>query len=195
MYSPVEILHDIQAEAQNCHACSLRSTCQQVVFGEGNPEADLMLVGEGPGGDEDRIGKPFVGAAGQLLDKILKAAEFEREEVYIANIVKCRPPKNRTPKLDEMQCCLPWLEAQIAAVQPKIIVCLGSVAAKALIDVEVKITRIRGKWSNLHGMLLMPTFHPSALLRDEQKKRPVWEDFKKVRAAYLSIGLHNERRG
>jgi len=180
----VEQLKDLTV---GCARCELRAGCSGVVFGEGNPNARLMLIGEGPGADEDRLGRPFVGKAGQLLDKILEAIGLERfTHVYIANVVKCRPPGNRAPRPEEAEQCRPWLYRQIELVSPGIIVLLGSTALKNLIDPEARITKMRGQWLvSKSGIKIMPTYHPAALLRDTSKKRPVWEDFQKVRDAYL----------
>ncbi|MDW7740484.1 MAG: uracil-DNA glycosylase [Bacillota bacterium] len=158
----------------------LRSTCTQVVFGDGNPQTKLMLIGEGPGADEDRIGIPFVGRAGQLLDRILAAADIKREEVYIANIVKCRPPSNRLPLQSEVEACLPYLKEQIELINPEIIVCLGALATKTLIGQNLSITRCRGTWHEWDSRRIIATFHPAALLRDPGKKKYVWEDIKEV---------------
>ncbi|MCL6634853.1 MAG: uracil-DNA glycosylase [Peptococcaceae bacterium] len=175
--------------ALGCTRCGLRAGCSGVVFGEGNPGARLMLIGEGPGADEDRLGRPFVGKAGQLLDRILAACGLERfTHTYIANVVKCRPPGNRVPHPEEAGRCLPWLYRQIELVSPRIIVLLGSTALQNLIDPEAKITRMRGQWLvSRSGIKIMPTYHPAALLRDTSKKRPVWEDFQKVRDEYHRI--------
>lgn len=183
----VEQLNDLTV---GCARCELRAGCSGVVFGEGNPNARLMLIGEGPGADEDRLGRPFVGKAGQLLDKILEAIGLERfTHVYIANVVKCRPPGNRVPRPEEAEQCLPWLYRQIELVSPGIIVLLGSTALKNLIDPEARITKMRGQWLvSKSGIKIMPTYHPAALLRDTSKKRPVWEDFQKVRDEYLRQG-------
>lgn len=180
-------LVELEKHCLECTLCNLRQSCRQVVFGEGDPCADLMLVGEGPGAQEDKEGRPFVGAAGKLLNKILHAIGLQRNQVYIANIVKCRPPGNRVPNREEVQSCLPYVEAQIAIIKPKIIVCLGSTALKALVNQDASITSWRGSWVEQGQIKIMPTFHPAALLRDESKKRPVWEDFKKVRAAYEAL--------
>ena len=149
--------------------------------GEGNPHARLMFIGEGPGRDEDLTGRPFVGRAGQLLDKMIAAIGLSREEVYIANVVKCRPPQNRAPEMDEVAACMPYLRAQVGLIRPQVIVLLGSSALGAILGAEHRITRERGAWIERKGVFFMPTFHPAALLRDESKKRPVWEDLKKVR--------------
>lgn len=182
-------LDQLKEMAAGCARCGLRAGCSTVVFGEGNPAARLMLIGEGPGADEDRLGRPFVGKAGQLLDKILEAIELERfAHSYIANVVKCRPPGNRAPRPDEARMCLPWLYRQIELVSPGIIVLLGSVALKNLIEPDARITEMRGRWLiSKSGIMIMPTYHPAALLRDESKKRPVWEDFQKIRDEYLKI--------
>ncbi len=170
-----------------CSLCPLRRGCRQVVFGEGSPDSCLMLVGEGPGSEEDRLGRPFVGAAGQLLSRILEAVRINREEVYITNIVKCRPPLNRAPNPSEIASCLPYLRKQIEILDPPVIVCMGAVAARILIGGSLSITRLRGQWQEKEGRRLMPTFHPAALLRDPGKKRPVWEDFKQVAEYYRQL--------
>lgn len=181
-----EKLHN---EVMACQACALRAGCKQVVFGDGKPEARIMLVGEGPGQQEDEMGLPFVGKAGQLLDKILNAAGFSRPEVYITNVVKCRPPGNRLPNPQEILACRGYLEAQIQFIRPAILVCLGALATQTIIDPRAKITQVRGRWFTREETLIMPTFHPAALLRNEQLKRPVWEDFKQIREAARQKGL------
>lgn len=171
-----------------CRACALRAGCAGVVFGEGNPAARLMLIGEGPGADEDRLGRPFVGRAGQLLDRILAAAGFGRfTHCYIANVVKCRPPGNRVPEPAERAACWPNLRAQIRLLQPRIVVLLGATAVQAVIDPGATVGRLRGTWIEKEGVWFMPTYHPAALLRDETKKRPVWEDMKKVVLKYREL--------
>lgn len=195
IYRPDHNLSEINSFAElkdltlQCARCALRDGCSRVVFGEGNPNARLMLIGEGPGADEDRLGRPFVGKAGQLLDKILEAVGLERfAHTYIANVVKCRPPGNRTPRPEEAQACLPWLYRQIELVSPGIIVLLGNSALRSLVDPDASITPMRGQWLvSKSGIKIMPTFHPSALLRDSGKKRPVWEDFQKVRDEFLKL--------
>lgn len=180
-------IEQLEEICKSCNNCQLRSGCQQVVFGEGDPQAELMLVGEGPGAEEDRQGRPFVGAAGQLLDRILEAAGLSRGEVYISNIVKCRPPGNRTPFQSEVDSCLPHLQKQISIIDPKIIICLGSLSTRVLVDPKARITKVRGQLFEREGRWLLPTFHPAALLRDVKKKRPVWEDFQVVQALYRKI--------
>ncbi|TLN00189.1 uracil-DNA glycosylase [bacterium] len=174
-------IDELAAMARDCRRCGLRESCRGVVFGKGRPDALLMFIGEGPGAEEDRQGLPFVGAAGQLLDRIIIAGGWQPADVYIANIVKCRPPGNRAPLRPEADACKPWLLKQIELVNPPIIVLLGSVALQNMIDPEARITRFRGRWLEKDGIRIMPTYHPAALLRDEHKKRPVWEDIKKVR--------------
>ena len=175
-------------EVGTCTRCELHEKRTRAVFGTGNPFAELMLIGEGPGEDEDRQGLPFVGKSGQLLDKILAAAGFSRQEnVYIANIVKCRPPGNREPKPEERAACLPWLMQQIRLINPRMIILLGATALKGLIDPEAKITHVRGKWIEWNGILVMPTYHPSALLRNPELKKDVWEDMKEVVRKYREV--------
>ncbi|MGE5575705.1 MAG: uracil-DNA glycosylase [Syntrophothermus sp.] len=178
-----------------CQKCQLRAGCRQVVFGEGNPRAALMFVGEGPGEQEDLQGRPFVGAAGQLLDKIIAAIGMSRQDVYIANIVKCRPPYNRVPTDDEAEACLPHLAAQVHLIRPKVIVALGATATRALLGKELRITKARGNWMEKDGIMYMPTYHPAALLRDPGKKRDVWEDMKMVRNYLVSEGLFPNSTG
>lgn len=171
----------IENECFSCQKCKLWKTRTKVVIGDGNREADVMFIGEGPGADEDREGIPFVGKAGQLLNMAFDGLGFQREEVYIANIVKCRPPGNRNPEEEEARACLDYLRSQVLLVKPKIIVLLGSVALKNILGREYGITSSRGKWIEKRGILYMPTFHPAALLRDESKKIDFWKDLKEVR--------------
>ncbi len=180
-------LEALAEEAKGCRACGLRAGCRGVVFGEGDPRATIMLVGEGPGATEDELGRPFVGRAGELLDRILAAAGFRRQDVYITNVVMCRPPGNRVPTDAEVAACLPFLRAKLRLIRPRIVVCLGSTAARALIHPQARITQVRGRWHRGDGFLIMPTYHPAALLRDASKKRPVWEDFKRIREAYRRL--------
>ncbi|HOB28683.1 MAG: uracil-DNA glycosylase [Dethiobacteria bacterium] len=177
----------LEEACRTCNLCTLRSGCRQVVFGDGSPRARLMLVGEGPGADEDRLGKPFIGAAGKLLDRILEAAGLNRDELYITNVVKCRPPRNRLPDTDEVARCLPHLKEQIRLIDPPLIVCLGALATRTMIGSKDTLTRLRGRWYEIEGRRYMPTFHPAALLRDSSKKRPVWEDFKEIAFCYQQI--------
>ena len=184
----MDALEQLKSEVIGCKLCALSQKRTHVVFGEGFSQAKLMCIGEGPGYYEDQMGRPFVGKSGELLDKILGVCGFSRNEnVYIANIVKCRPPENRDPLPEERSTCLPYLLKQIAIIQPKIIVLLGATALKGLIDPNAKITQVRGTWLDWNGYQVMPTFHPSALLRNEQLKRPAWEDFKKVVSKYREI--------
>ncbi|MHB8758392.1 MAG: uracil-DNA glycosylase [Bacillota bacterium] len=183
-HDSVTSLEELARLAVDCRACGLRAGCHSVVFGEGNPKASAMFIGEGPGSVEDELGRPFVGPAGKLLDRILSSVGFTREEVYIANVVKCRPPGNRVPQPEEREACQPWLEAQIRLIDPLFLVLLGASAAQALLDPKARITQIRGHWLERYGRRVLPTYHPAALLRDETKKRPVWEDFKLLRAEH-----------
>jgi len=174
-------LEGLAATVAACTRCRLAEGRKNVVFGSGNPNADLMLVGEGPGAEEDRQGLPFVGPAGELLTKIIQAIEMRREDVYIANVVKCRPPGNRDPQPDEVQACRGYLEKQVACVQPKVLVALGRVAAQALLGNESPIGQLRGRWYQAFGVPTMVTYHPAALLRNQALKRPTWEDLQQVR--------------
>ena len=181
----------LEGACLNCRKCRLWETRTNVVIGVGNRNADIMFVGEGPGQQEDLQGEPFVGPAGKLLDKMLASIGLDREKVYIANIVKCRPPGNRDPHDDEQEACMNYLRYQLMLVKPKIIVCLGRIAATAIIDEDFKITRQHGQWTERKGYWFIATYHPSALLRDESKKRPAWEDLKLIRAKLDEIGNDN----
>ena len=174
-------LEAIREDIGDCRRCRLHEHRKTIVFGEGNPQAKLVFVGEGPGAEEDLSGRPFVGRAGQLLDKIIVAIGLKREDVYIANIVKCRPPGNRTPERDEVDTCEPFLLRQLAFIRPEVIVALGSPAFQCLLRTREPITRARGQWREWNGIKVMPTFHPAFLLRSPDKKREVWEDMKMVR--------------
>jgi uracil-DNA glycosylase family 4 len=174
-------LEDIRADIGDCTRCKLHAGRTKIVFGEGNPQARLMFVGEGPGADEDVTGRPFVGRAGQLLDKIIAAIGYKRQEVYIGNVVKCRPPGNRTPERDEVDTCEQFLFRQIALIKPKVIVALGSPAFQCLFRTKESISRARGQLREWNGIQIMPTFHPAYLLRSPDKKREAWEDMKIVR--------------
>ena len=186
--SEILTLGDVQKELGDCKRCKLHRTRRTIVFGEGNEKATLMLIGEGPGYDEDVQGRPFVGKAGQLLTKILQSINLPREEVYIANIIKCRPPQNRNPEPEEIQSCYPFLQKQIQAIRPKIICALGTFSAQTLLKTGTKITALRGKLYDLEGIKVIPTYHPAFLLRNPERKREVWEDMKKM-AGWL--GLNN----
>jgi len=176
-------LDTIRADIGDCTRCKLHTLGRQrIVFGSGNPRAELMFVGEAPGADEDEQGLPFVGKAGQLLTKIIEAIEMKREDVYIANVIKCRPPANRNPELDEVATCEPFLFRQIDLIKPRVIVALGTHAAHTLLKTDVPISRIRGKQHEYRGAILIPTFHPAYLLRSPDRKREVWEDMKLVKS-------------
>jgi DNA polymerase len=180
---PAEALRVVREELGECRRCRLCEKRTQIVFGVGSPRARLMFVGEGPGEEEDKQGVPFVGRAGQLLtDIITKGMGLKREEVYIANVVKCRPPGNRTPLEDEMETCYPFLRAQIRSIHPEVLVTLGAPAAHTLMMVDTPISKIRGTWTSYESIPLMPTFHPSYLLRNPSAKKFVWEDVRKVLA-------------
>jgi DNA polymerase len=186
--SAAEVLAAVKTDiGPDCSRCKLHGLGrQQVVFGVGNPDADLMFVGEAPGADEDIQGIPFVGRAGQLLTKMIEAINLRREDVYIANVIKCRPPGNRNPEPDEIAQCEPFLLRQIAAINPKVIVALGAFAAKTLLRSEESISRLRGRIYDFQGAKLIPTFHPSFLLRSPDRKRDAWEDLKRARALLTS---------
>ena len=190
--TPAEALAAIRSEIRpDCDRCKLHTLGrQQVVFGTGNPDADLMFVGEAPGADEDLQGIPFVGRAGQLLTKMIEAINLRREDVYIANVIKCRPPGNRNPEPDEVASCQPFLFRQIDVVQPKVMVALGTFAAQTLLNTKDPISRLRGRAWPCRDRLLVPTFHPAFLLRSPDRKRDTWDDMKLV----LSI-LRGEREG
>ena len=180
---PAADLASIRADLGDCSRCKLHTLGRkQIVFGEGNPDADLMFIGEAPGADEDAQGVPFIGRAGQLLTKIIEAIGLTREQVYIANVIKCRPPGNRNPEPDEIAECEPFLLRQIESVRPKVIVALGTFAAHTLLRTDAPISRLRGTFHEYHGAKLLPTFHPAYLLRSPERKRDVWDDMKKVRA-------------
>lgn len=173
-------LEDIREELGDCQRCKLSKGRTQIVFGVGNPKAELVFVGEGPGAEEDAQGLPFVGAAGQLLTKMIEAMGLRRQDVYICNVVKCRPPGNRDPEPDEIQACEPFLKAQLAAIQPRAIVALGRFAVQTLLRDKTPVTRVRGTWREFNGIRLMPTFHPAYLLRYPSEKRRAWSDLQQV---------------
>lgn len=176
----------------SCERCGLCTGCIQKVPGQGDVHAPLMLIGEGPGEQEDRQGLAFVGPAGQLLTKMLAAISLPRERVYICNVVKCRPPRNRQPSPEEMQACLEYLRAQTALVRPRVILLLGATAVAAVLGSEYRITRCRGQWFERKGVWILATYHPSALLRDPSKKREAWEDLKMVRQKLHEMSLYSD---
>jgi DNA polymerase len=184
---------ELEKECSACMKCGLGKTRTNIVIERGSRTAPLMFIGEGPGEQEDKQGRPFVGAAGQLLDLLLSALMFEEEEYYICNIVKCRPPLNRVPTDDEAESCLPWLRNQVALVRPQIIVCLGATAMKYVIDKDARISRIRGQWIERKGYWFMPTFHPAALLRDSSKKELMFEDIRKVKQKLIELGRNHDK--
>ena len=175
-----ENLEELEISIKDCKKCKLCNARQNIVFGIGNPNAEIMFIGEGPGGDEDKQGEPFVGKAGQLMNKAFDVVGIKREEVYIANVVKCRPPNNRDPEEDEIQACMDYLRNQVMIIKPKIIVLLGRIALQNILGKEYKITACRGKWIEKKGIIYMPTWHPAALLRDETKKIDFLRDLKQV---------------
>ena len=175
-----ESLEDLKRFIGDCKRCKLWHGRTKLVFGEGSPQARLVFVGEGPGREEDRVGRPFVGEAGELLTRIIKAMGLTREAVYICNVVKCRPPKNRDPEMDEISTCIPFLKRQIHLIRPHVICTLGRVAAQGLLDQEFRITQERGRWRAFMGIPLMPTYHPAYLLRNPSAKRQVWEDIQDI---------------
>jgi uracil-DNA glycosylase len=173
-------LEELEAVVKRCTECQLHRGRTHVVFGVGNPQAELMFVGEAPGRDEDLQGEPFVGRAGQLLTRIIEAIGMQRQEVYIANVIKCRPPNNRNPEEDEISRCEPYLIRQIALVKPRVLVALGTFAAQTLLKTKLPISLLRGRFHTYYGVKLMPTFHPAFLLRNPERKRAVWEDMQAV---------------
>jgi uracil-DNA glycosylase family 4 len=180
-------LESIRADIGDCQRCKLAPTRTHIVFGSGNPHAELVFVGEAPGFDEDQQGLPFVGAAGQLLTKIIESTGVKREETYICNILKCRPPNNRNPEPDEVMQCSPFLKRQLEAIKPKIVCCLGKFAAQNLLQSMDSITRLRGSFHDIDGMRVIATFHPAYLLRSPEKKREVWDDMKAIRAELFRL--------
>ena len=190
--SRIITLEEVRKELGDCKRCKLHRTRRTIVFGEGNERATLMFIGEGPGYDEDVQGRPFVGRAGQLLTKIIESINLSREEVHIANIVKCRPPQNRNPEPDEIQSCNPFLMKQIRVIQPRIICALGTFAAQTLLKTDTKISALRGKILDLEGIKVIPTYHPAFLLRNPERKRDVWEDMKKIAELIKNPALRAE---
>jgi uracil-DNA glycosylase len=175
-----DLLGDLRAIAIACEKCRLSKSRTQVVYGVGNPNADLMFIGEAPGRDEDEQGEPFVGRAGQLLTDIIKAMKLTRDDVYIANVIKCRPPENRNPEQDELDACRPYIRRQVEIIKPKVIVTLGRFALQSLTERGYAISSARGRWLEYNGVKVMPTYHPAYLLRTPSAKKEVWADMKKV---------------
>lgn len=176
---------ELYEECVNCHKCKLGDNRTNMVFGDGNPGGKIMFIGEAPGADEDRTGLPFVGRAGQLLTRTLESIGlYRKNDYYICNICKCRPENNRTPYTQEEEACIPYLRNQVALVKPKIIVCLGATAMNCILGKDWRITRDRGKWVERKGFYMTATFHPSAILRDENKKAPFWEDLEDIKKKY-----------
>lgn len=180
-------LKEINSIISNCTKCKLSENRTKAVFGEGNRNSDIMIIGEGPGYNEDLQGRPFVGKAGKLLDKMLTSIDLDRKKIYITNIVKCRPPNNRNPFKEEINTCIEYLRWQVKLIDPKIIITLGSIASKTIIDENIKITKERGSWRKKGKFLIMPIFHPAALLRDENKKKPTWKDLKNIKQKYIEL--------
>lgn len=180
-------LNELDNFVKNCKKCELYKERNHTVFGQGNSQADIMFIGEGPGYHEDMQGLAFVGPAGKLLTTALQSIELKREDVYIANIVKCRPPNNRNPLKEEMNACIDYLRYQVKVIKPKIIVCLGAIAATNIIDRDFKITKERGKWIIKKSIWVMPTYHPAAVLRDTNKEEHFYEDFKEIKKKYNHI--------
>ena len=183
----VTTLDSIRAEIGDCQRCKLAPQRTNIVFGSGNPGAELVFVGEAPGYDEDQQGLPFVGRAGQLLTKIIESINLKREDVYICNVLKCRPPDNRNPEPDEVASCNPFLKKQLATNRPKIVCCLGTFAAQTVLQMAAPISKLRGKFFDMDGMRVIATFHPAYLLRSPDKKREVWEDMKQIRAELFRL--------
>jgi len=177
-------LEDIKADLGDCQRCRLAGGRNKIVFGAGNPGAKLVFVGEGPGFEEDQQGLPFVGPAGQLLTRIIEAIKLDRDQVYICNVIKCRPPRNRNPEPDEINTCFPFLERQLAAIRPDFIVALGTFAAQTLLGTTTPISRLRKRFHEYNGIQVLPTYHPAYLLRNPDKKREVWEDMKMLMKEY-----------
>jgi uracil-DNA glycosylase family 4 len=185
-------LAELEHRIDNCELCRLSKKRRNIVFGEGNPDARLVFVGEAPGAEEDLTGRPFVGKAGKLLTDIIRAMGLTRDEVYICNVVKCHPPGNRDPELDEIATCLPFLKAQISLIRPEVICSLGRISAQGLLNRDLRITRDRGRWYSFMGIPLMATYHPGYLLRHQQAKRQVWEDVQKI---MKKLGIRDPREG
>ncbi len=176
-------LDQVREDLGDCSRCKLAGSRTEIVFGSGNPDARLMFIGEAPGSEEDRQGLPFVGRAGQLLTKIIESIALTRDDVYICNVLKCRPPNNRNPESDEVDTCSPFLRRQLEVVRPEIVCCLGTFAAQTMLGMKVPISKLRGRFHDIEGVRFIATFHPAYLLRNPAKKREVWEDMKQIRAA------------
>ncbi|MDY6971131.1 MAG: uracil-DNA glycosylase [Thermodesulfobacteriota bacterium] len=188
----VASLEELRSFMGECRRCKLHEGRSHLVFGEGSPRSEMVFVGEGPGRDEDIVGRPFVGEAGRLLTRIIRAMGLSREDVYICNVVKCRPPKNRDPEKDEIEACIPFLKRQLAIIRPGIICALGRIAGQSLLGENFKITEKCGKWHSYMGIPVMPTYHPAYLLRNPSAKRQVWEDVQKI---MRRLGLEVKRNG
>ena len=180
-------LEGIRSELGDCQRCKLAPSRTNIVFGSGNPNAELVFVGEAPGFDEDQQGLPFVGRAGQLLTKIIESIDIKREDVYICTVLKCRPPDNRNPEPDEVLACNPFLKKQLAGIRPKIVCCLGTFAAQTVLQMASPISKLRGRFHDIDGMRIIATFHPAYLLRSPEKKLDVWEDMKQIRAELFRL--------
>ncbi len=183
-WTSAKSIDELDGLINKCQKCGLGRTRKSFVFGVGNPKAEIVVVGEAPGADEDEQGEPFVGRAGQLLNKILDAIRFKREEVYICNILKCRPPNNRDPQSEEIDCCEPYLWKQLELIKPKLILCAGRIAGQSLLKTNASLAQLRGKFHDYRGIPLMVTYHPAALLRNPNWKRPCWEDVQQFRKMY-----------
>lgn len=190
---PRKTLATVRAELGDCQRCKLAQSRNKIVFGTGAEDADLVFIGEAPGADEDRTGDPFVGRAGQLLDKMIEAMGWSRRSVYIANLLKCRPPNNRNPEADEAAACRPFMIAQLEVIAPRIIVALGRPSANALLSMDAPIGSLRGKFHERMGLKIMPTFHPAYLLRDPNRKRDAWSDLQQVMGELSRIGVTARR--
>lgn len=186
-------LKTLQRQCDQCQRCALFQGRNHLVFGEGNPQADILFIGEGPGQMEDEAGRPFVGAAGQLLDDLLEIIHLDRSQIYITNIVKCRPPNNRDPLQVEQDACLPWLRSQTKLIAPKVIVCLGRVAAQRIIAPEFKITQYHGQWFSRGQIEMMALYHPAALLRDDRKRPETFVDLKSLQLKLHQLGIEGKR--
>lgn len=187
----IESWDELEKICNNCTKCELCNGRSNVVFGRGNVNSKVLLVGEGPGADEDTLGKPFVGRAGKLLDVLLCAMDISQDDIYIANIVKCRPPQNRIPTVHEANTCIRYLRNQVYLQNPTIIVCMGNTASRYVLNSDIRITQVHGTWIQKKGVYILPTYHPAAVLRDNSKKIPLWEDFKKVKLKMEELCQNN----